>query len=158
MNCEECREALEEHFAVAGAAALVPVWCERHLNQCQDCRLFVAEERELNRLLEEPLALPPADLSQRIMQAVGRQSLEVSVPLAERLLWAVAGGACVAVYQYLPLDILSDLWNMSWSYNLDLPEWTFTLPDTGSLLLPAAALLTVLQIGTMVWIRKRATT
>lgn len=155
MNCDECRETLEEHFAIAGVAALVPVWCERHLGECEECRLFVAEERELNRLLEEPLALPPADLAERIMTAVARQPAEAGVPLGERLLWAAAGGGCVAAFQYVRFDAMMDL--LAYDFSWTLPTFTMTLPDTGPFLLPAAALLTVLQAGTVLWVRKRAT-
>ena len=153
MNCDECRQALEEHFAVAGMSALVPVWCERHLGECEECRLFVAEERELNRLLEEPLALPPADLAERVMGAIKKDKVEVGVPLGERLLWAAAGGGCVAAFQWVRFDAVMEL--MSYDFSWTLPSLSFTLPDTGPFLLPAAALLTVLQAGTLVWVRKR---
>ena len=110
-------------------------------------------ELELNRLLEEPLPLPPAELSERVMEAISREP-EPSLPFGERLLWAAAGGGCVAAFQYVKTDALLQMF--AYEVNFRLPTFDFGVLEVGPALLPAAVLLTCLQVITVVWVRKRA--
>lgn len=105
MNCDfSCRI---EEWLIQPSSALPPE-IERHLEGCPDCQTLYEEGLLLNRLLSEPLGLPPADLSSRIMQAIRTESgqerdLGPAPPIAwsERLAWALLGSMLTLALSHL---------------------------------------------------------
>lgn len=165
MSCESWQEKIDEQLAVGVPLDLLPGTLTAHIRECSECREFAAESVELNRFLEEPLPLPPADLAARVMAAVQADDEpaveERTTAVGERLVWAVLGGVMVLGAQALAGAASSD-WTLllaGWVESLaDLfPsfELTFSVPETSAtLLLPMAASLALLQGGTL-WALRR---
>lgn len=129
MNCDPIQQQIEEHLAVGVPADLLPGTLRHHLDQCEACAVFVAENEELNRLLEEPLPFPPADLTERVMLTVARdqQTPEpVSLGGAERLVWAAMGAAAAWVSKDVVAGAALGLQVLWQSLSETLGAWTAT--------------------------------
>lgn len=159
MNCESYQERIDEQLAVGVPADLLPGTLQAHLDECPECQLFLSESLELNRLLEEPLPLPPAELVERVMQAVKAPAAEPALGMGERLVWASLGGLIALGLQSMSLDAFWQATAEGWS---ELAGWwtlqTPALPtfDAGSTW-PLALLLGAVQLVSL-WILRRKET
>ncbi|MCA9796416.1 MAG: hypothetical protein KC910_31630 [Candidatus Eremiobacteraeota bacterium] len=159
MNCESYQERIDEHLAVGVPADLLPGTLLCHLEACSDCREFVQESLELGRLLEEPLPLPPAELVERVMEAVKTPAAEPALGMGERLVWATLGGLIALGLQSMSWDAFWQATSQGWS---ELSGWwtlqTPTLPvlDAGSTW-PLALALGGLQVVSLWILRRRET-
>ncbi|MBI3929999.1 MAG: hypothetical protein HY319_30955 [Armatimonadetes bacterium] len=130
MSCEPIRRQLEEHLAVGIPADLLPGTLRAHLESCPACAAFADAARELNRLLEEPLPLPPPDLSQRVMAAVAREETRrepVSLAQTERLVWAALGAVSAWGIRDLIAGATLGVQSLWQSASATLAGWTAAL-------------------------------
>ena len=144
MSCKAFA-AIDEYLAVGVAPELLPGQHRHHLEGCPDCQAQVEESRVLARLLDEPLMLPPADLTARIMARVAEpreRPLPQASPAQERLLWASLGAAAASVIPFLQGGIPG----------LDLASWmpVFTLPAVPGLESSWALAGAVLLLGAQI--------
>lgn len=147
-DCLEAQEAMEEIAALGGDEEGLPAALRAHLGECKACREYWEESLELNRLLEEPLALPPANLAELVMARLEETEppslVETCLPWAERFAWAASGAVAMFCLERLPeystgwIAALGDLWSQS--------EALFQVPVAASastLMLAALVLLSV---------------
>jgi len=91
-QCETVRYILVEH---SGASDLKDPVVDRHLEQCEECRLFAATEARLVDVFEA--ALPPADrnLQERVIQTIStleaRRRRLAFAPVAASVVLVLAG-------------------------------------------------------------------
>lgn len=136
MTCIQY-QAIDEYLAVGVAPELLPGQHREHLEGCLACREGVAESLELARLLAEPLPLPPADLTERIMARIHQPApRKAGRPAAqERLVWVALGAAAASLFPFFQFDPapLLEL----------IPAWQLPLPglDATWAILGAAVLL-----------------
>jgi len=137
-----CFQAIDEYLAIGVAPELLPGQHREHLDGCEACREAVAESLELARLLQEPLPLPPADLTARIMAAVQAPPPVRAVRPAkqERLVWAALGAAAASL---VPVLFQWDPAPLTQAAAALVPAWQLSLPalDASWAVLGAAVLL-----------------
>lgn len=126
MTCPHF-QAIDEYLAVGVAPELLPGQHRQHLEACASCSEAVAESLELGRLLQEPLLLPPADLTARILAAVKTPSPRRQARPAqqERLLWAALGAAAASL---VPVLFQWDPTPVTQAAAALLPAWQLSLP------------------------------
>ena len=149
-ECDCYQEAIDEVLALGGGEESLSVEVRRHLEECPDCTEFLQDCLQLNKLMEEPLPLPPADLTERVMARISadtvvEEPLETRLPWAERFAWAVSGAVGMYCLERIPE------YSSSWFEGLDKlvfqSDWVFTMPVAMSAtsLALAAFLLFVVQ-------------
>lgn len=149
-DCQCHQEAIEEVLALGGGEESLSAIVQEHLEQCEDCRDYLQEGLQLNKLMEEPLALPPSDLTELVMARIGAETEPAEVPesrlpWAERFAWAVSGAVGMYCLERIPE------YSSSWFEGLDKlvfqTEWVFRMPVAVSAtsLAAAAFLLFVFQ-------------
>ena len=147
-ECEQHQEAMDEVLAFGGTAEEFSVECQEHLQECQSCQAFVEESLALNQVLEEPLAFPPVDLTERVMARIAAEEVEeVKLPWAERFAWLACGAIAMYCLERLP-EYTSD-WTTSLETFWSQTEWMIQMPVTASAstLVLAAVILAIVQGG-----------
>ena len=136
MNCPQF-ETIDEYLAVGVPPGLLPGQHREHLEACAACRDALEDSLELARLLQEPLPLPPADLTARIMARIQEPVSRSARPATqERLIWAALGAAVPALLLWDPAPLFQSAASL-------VPVWQLSLPGIDATwgVLGAAALL-----------------
>ena len=162
-DCLNYQESIDEVLALGGGEESLSPGLLEHVGTCGACRAFLEEGLELNRLMEEPLPLPPVDLVEGVMARVKAESLapesehrpeleavEPRLPWAERFAWAVSGAVGMYCLERVPE------YSSSWFEGLDTllfsTEWVFRMPMAVSATsLVAAAFLLFLFQGAIIY-------
>ena len=130
MNCEHCEVLISEEIAIGGTRESLSRECREHLAQCEACNSALELELELNHMLEEPIPLPPGDLTAAVMarielDAVPQLEPDLSLAWGERLAWMVSGAALMFGIERIPSvssEWLFDLQSQLSAFSLAM-EW-----------------------------------
>lgn len=109
-DCEQFQEAMDDVLAQGGTPDEFSPQCRTHLHDCSECRDFVEESLELNRLMEEPVPFPPEDMVEQVMARIEADQLsEPRLPWAERFAWAASGAVAMYCVERIP-QYSSSMW------------------------------------------------
>lgn len=128
--CLKLQEEMDEVLALGGTPEEFDQECQNHILECESCQAFCEESVALASLLDEPIPLPPADLTASVMQRITQSDLaEVELPRlpwAERFAWAASGA--IAMFGLERIPEYSSSWFSGFEQIFLAGEWAFKVP------------------------------
>lgn len=146
--CLKLQEEMDEVLALGGTPEEFNQECQDHIVECQACQDFCEESLALANLLEEPIPLPPADLTAAVMQRIAQSELAEAeaprLPWAERFAWAASGA--IAMFGLERIPEYSSSWFSGVEQLFLAGEWAFKVPlgvSMSTMIMTALTLLVV---------------